>query len=262
MAVFYNGKYFNDMVVEDSRFTTGIAIYEVIRIFNSLTVFLDDNTNRLIESLKRSNIDIEFHRDQFREKIEQFVTLNNIVDGNIKYILHKSENGIVDEYIYQIPHKYPSKEQYRLGVSTSILNAERSNPEIKYLNVSFREYTNSIIAERNVYELLLVNENGFITEGSKSNIFFIKNGTIYTSPNEMVLGGTARNRVIKLAQELGIQVVMQAVQVAELTQYNSAFITGTSPLILPIANVDDIGFDVNNNTLRRLMESYFKLMHQ
>lgn len=264
--LYCNGNWIENGVLQDTQFAEYFTIYEVIRIFRGAPVFIQDNVERLHSSIKRAGINLDCNIIDLRGKTLDFVARCNISEGNIKYLLVIKDSGSsatlaqFDEYMVQIPHRYPTEQEYEQGVPTSIVHTERINPEIKYLNVKLREWTTKVINERNVYELLLVNDNGLVTEGSKSNIFFIKGDTLYTSPDELVLGGTARKRVIYLAERDGFTIKKEAPHYQYLSHFDAAFITGTSPMVLPISRVDEIEFDVNNSTLRSIMKSYFKLV--
>ena len=61
----------------------------------------------------------------------------------------------MDECIYQIPHHYPSFQDYQKGVPTLTYEITRKNPEVKYINEELRTLTNQLIADHNVYEILL-----------------------------------------------------------------------------------------------------------
>ncbi len=266
--LYHNGNWIENGVLQDAQFAEYFTIYEVIRIFRGVPVFIHDNTERLFSSIRKSGINLDCNKIDLKSKTLSFVERCKISEGNIKYLLVIKNSGNYttpaqfDEYMVQIPHRYPTEEEYALGVLTSIVFTERINPEIKYLNVKLREWTTKVINERNVYELLLVNDKGLVTEGSKSNIFFIKGDTLYTSPDEMVLGGTVRKRVIALAEREGFSVIKEASQYQDLDKYDAAFITGTSPMVLPIARVDNVEFNVENSILRKIMRSYFKMVKE
>lgn len=262
--IYKNGEWIDGNFVDELQFKDSLTLYEVIRVFKGAPVFIGDNFSRLVSSLSKANVDIDIELIGFKEKITDFILKNQMDEGNIKYLISFPNNHDLNteyvEYIFQIPHKYPTAVQYEIGVPVSKLYKERENPEIKYLNIEFREYANKLLKERNVYELLLINSENQVTEGSRSNIFFIKDSVLYTSPDSLVLGGTARKRVIELAGKLGIKVIKQVMYLSELAECDSAFITGTSPLVLPISNIDECKFDVKNSTLRLLMHNYFKMI--
>ena len=111
-----------------------------------------------------------------------------------------------------------------------------------------------------VYEILLVDKEGYITEGSRSNVFFVQGQTLYTSPSAYVLPGTSRKRVFDICNEQGISLLEQRIALKEIGQFDAAFLTGTSPLILPLNCIDKTVYSTHNPLMRRLMEHYFALL--
>ena len=126
----------------------------------------------------------------------------------------------------------------------------------KVVNKSFRDMVNEKIAEREVFEAILINRNGIVTEGSKSNIFMIKDDALYTSKVEAVLPGVTRTEIIELAEELNIQVNEVDYNYLGLKDVDAMFISGTSPKILPIKKIEEEIIDVDNKVLRKLMRAF------
>lgn len=249
-----NEKEFSEKIFED-----GLSIYEVIRIFRGHPIFLKDNLIRLDNSLKKSNFHIDPESLNIPEKLKQFIALENMQEGNLKYVLHFTTDH-VDEYIFRIPHSYPTAHDYQEGVSTMTHSIMRENPGVKYVNPNLRTLSNQLMHENQVYEILLVDNEGYITEGSRSNVFFIKEQTLYTSPLEYVLPGTSRKRVFDICKEHGISVVEKRVSCDSISEYEVAFLTGTSPLILPVNRIDKTGYNTHHAFLQRLMQYYFALL--
>ncbi|MNN25477.1 Branched-chain-amino-acid aminotransferase [compost metagenome] len=134
---------------------------------------------------------------------------------------------------------------------------ERTNPNAKIVNDSFRDLVNKEIKENNAYEAILVDRNGDITEGSRSNIFMVKNNTIITSPLEAVLPGVTRGEIIELCLENNIDFKEEKVNYKDLDRLDGLFITGTSPKILPITSVNDRIFNSNvNEIIKVLIKTY------
>lgn len=247
---------FSEKIFED-----GLSIYEVIRIFNGHPIFLKDNMERLSNSLRKSNAGIRAEQLDIPGKLERLVRLENMTEGNLKYVLHFTKGG-TDEYIFRIPHAYPTAEDYEKGVAVATCRAVRENPEVKYVNSGLRALSNRLMRERGVYEVLLTDGEDCITEGSRSNVFFVKGETLYTCPREYVLPGTSRKRVCGLCGSLGIPVVEKRIPAGEIGTYESAFLTGTSPLILPVSRIDRIPYRTDTPFLRRLMRHYFALLEE
>lgn len=240
-------------------FENGLSIYEVIRVFKGKPIFLKDNLQRLTNSLKKSNINIDVQSLNIPVKLQHFISLSHITEGNLKYVLH-FVNSQPDEYIFQIPHSYPTTQDYDNGIATITYPAIRENPEVKYINSNLRTLTNRLIQEYHVYEILLVDGEGFITEGSRSNVFFIKNETLYTAPTAYVLPGTSRKRVLDICRENHLKIEEKRIAATDLKEYEAAFLSGTSPLILPINRIDGIGYRPDHPFLKKLMQYYFALV--
>jgi len=94
-----------------------------------------------------------------------------------------------------------------------------------------------------------VDQNGYITEGSRSNIFFIKNGKVHTPPAHAVLKGVTRSHVIGICKELGMEVTKGCLHKDEVSIIEGAFITGTTVDALPIASIETTGIPSVSCTL-------------
>ena len=108
----------------------------------------------------------------------------------------------------------------------------------------------------NAYEAFLVDDEGYITEGSRSNIFFVREGKLYTAPDDKVLGGITRKHVIDLCSINGIEIEFRCIALAEIEEYESVFMTGTSPMVLPVKSIDDFEFNVDIPVVNLLRELY------
>jgi len=106
----------------------------------------------------------------------------------------------------------------------------------------------------------LVDRDGMITEGSRSNVFFVKGDVFYTAPASMVLEGITRQKVIECLTKLAFPVVEQAVKGNEIDKFDAAFLTGTSPKVLPVSAVGKQMFDVRNNAILKLMDIYNQMI--
>ncbi|MDR1755811.1 MAG: aminotransferase class IV [Culturomica sp.] len=242
---------------DESRFEEGLSLYEVIRVFNRNPIFLQDNILRLSNSIKRSNIDLDVRTLNIAEKLSRLIALEQMQEGNIKYVLHFTKDRM-DEYVYRIPHTYPTEKEYAEGVETVSIQAVRTDPQIKYINNELRARANSLMHMKGAYEAVLTDREGRVTEGSRSNLFLVKNGRFYTAPDTLVLPGTSRKRILDICKEMHWPVVEEAVPYDALGEYEGAFLTGTSPLILPVRRLDRFVFNVREPHLRALMELYFE----
>jgi branched-chain amino acid aminotransferase len=123
-----------------------------------------------------------------------------------------------------------------------------------------RQRADKMLAENGFYEVLLADNFDRITEGSRSNVFFVTGKELVTSPGSKVLLGITRQKTIQLAHDLNIPVIESEVNISELKQFDAAFITGTSPKILPIKKTEGFTFNHQNKVVRQLMKSYDDLI--
>ena len=264
--------YFRDKLLpaeqcDDSFIRYGTTIYEVIRIKNCIPLFVEKYFVRLSLSALRAGLSLWIDAPELKKIITEVIEANCVTEEDSLKLVFSFDNTFYGQKsnifaAYMMRNNAPTEEQYKNGVHTVSLRAERDNPNAKIFNHSLRALTEKLIAKHNAYEVILVNESGFVTEGSRSNLFFIKEGTLYTSEVHKVLPGITRSNVLELAEKNSVPVVEKDIPYDEIASYDAAFITGTSRKILPVRTIDDIEYDVNNQLLRNLMQWYYKLIDE
>jgi branched-chain amino acid aminotransferase len=255
------GKYFLANGIEkrveefkDDTITKGRTIYEVIRVMDRKPLFFNPHIERLHNSAILAGLEFNINDSELKAQIIKLIEINHIESGNVKIALI-----IGSLYIFKIKHSYPDKSAYDKGVSAVLFMAERKDPNIKIIDTGFRARANEKIKEKNAYEAILVDNNGYITEGSRSNIFMVKGNTLVTSPASQVLPGVTRNIIIALAEKIGIAVMEDKVSFRQIGEMDGIFISGTSPKVLPVNKVDDIDFRSSSNpVIKQIMKEYDK----
>lgn len=228
-------------------------IYEVLRVINKKSIFLENHLERMENSFKLINEEFELSYEEISTKIHELIIHENKSYGNIKITYGVNEKILK---VFFVEHSYPYEEMYKNGVKTILFFGERENPNAKIINDDFREKVNNEIKEQNAYEAILVDKNGYITEGSKSNIFMVKENKLLTSPTKAVLPGVTRGEIIKIAKKLGIEIEEVEYRYSDIDKLDGMFISGTSPKVLPIKAVNDIKLDPNNSIIKELMTEY------
>jgi len=234
-------------------------VYEVIRMIDGIPLFLEQHLERLKNSAKFIELDFKTDNLSGYEKVNKLAQANRILNGNIKVVL-KHPGNPEDFFLFFIPHSYPSAEDYLKGVEILTFSAERSQPNAKISNLNLRARADKLITRNKVAEVLLVNQYGFITEGSRSNIFFIRGNKIHTPPLEFVLPGITRKMIFDICSANGIVLHESKIKLSDLGDYLSVFLTGTSPKVLPVRKIDDVKFEIENPLLREIMEKYDQVL--
>lgn len=233
------------------------GVYEVIRVIEGVPLFLEEHINRFRYSARLLGYELNYTDKKIIEYINVLIEQNKIKNMNIKIVINALNKPLQNLYAFFIESHYPSNEQKMLGVPVILYNAERENPNAKSTNLSIRENINVKIKNSNAYEALLVNKNSEITEGSRSNVFFIKKDIVYTSPIKNVLPGVTRAQIIDICKNNKIELIEASINIDFLNQTDALFLTGTSPSVLPICSVDNKSFNSSNNELVKKISYYY-----
>lgn len=231
------------------------VIYEIIRVIDGVAIFLEDHISRFITSAEILSIPIDTCKDNIHQWVVDYITQCSIETGNLKFAYFYHQDKQPTFLVYATKFAYPPAELYTTGIKTDLLNAERLHPNAKD-EQPVRAIANTFIAEHSLYEALLVNADGTITEGSKSNFFAQLGNRFITAPGETVLKGITRKYVIQAIEECGFVLEERLLNTEELASATGAFISGTSPKILPIATIGDISFRVPTGEILLLIKQY------
>lgn len=257
----FNGNVLPSEEFESEKTNIYPSFYEVIRVIDGVPLFFEEHINRLWSSMKLLNYEKPYEDETIKEYIYKLLEKNNCYSYNVKIVVNGLDSHNANLFIYFINSSYPTNEQYEKGVHSILYEGERDNPNAKVIAEAFRDKVNTSIKNANAYEALLVNNNNEITEGSKSNMFFVKNDVFYTAPAKDVLVGITRNRIIQLCVQLGYKVIEEPIHIDFLDRIDGLFLTGTSPKVLPIASVDDrIYQSSENDTIKALHDAYNQLI--
>ncbi len=230
------------------------GIYEVLRVVEGVPLFLEDHLKRFYSSARIAGKSVRFNETQIEMLLNKLIETNNVKEGNILISCK------INLKAFFISHNYPTTEMYRNGVTCGILNAERENPNAKVFQTSVRQEANKLIEENKFYEVLLIDNQGRITEGSKTNVFFVKGDSVITPPGNEVLLGITRKKAIDLARLNGIKCMEDDVFFKDANLFDAAFLTGTSPKIIPVSKFDKIEYNSTHNIVSKLIGSYNSLI--
>lgn len=230
-------------------------IYEVIRVIERKPVFLEEHFNRMMNSINLSGTRGNINYENFKKSIELLIHENQFDNCNIRVSYYYKECEIL--LFYFIDSYYPTKDQFKTGVHTVTAKVQRDNPNAKVFHEDYKEKIQKIIDETRTFEVILINDDDTVSEGSKSNVFFVKGNKLITSPDEKVLLGVTRSKVIEVCESNGIQVERRLIKFDELESFDGAFITGTSNDVLPIGWINEREYgSAGNEVVKRVYELY------
>ena len=224
-------------------------VYELLRIEKGKPIFLADHLARFGSSIEKASL----QRPEVFEKLPQLIdwlTLcNGMMDNDLRLCL--SRDGLFQAGF--VKSSYPTAAQYSEGVACELMEAQRIEPTAKIYHAEMRKKAMQLQTKNNIFETLLVDTQGLITEGSRSNVFFVSGDTLYDVPQDRILHGIIRDKVLEICMRHNIKVVNQEVQSTHIADYDACFITSTPVRILPVAAIGNCHFDIKNPILTTLM---------
>lgn len=238
-------------------------IYEVIRIIDGVPLFLEEHLERMRKSAGLLKAKIHKSDEEITSEILNLLKSNSCKNINVK-LLCSNLNGEKQDFSTCVSEShYPEQKVYEKGIHTILYYSERENPNAKIMNKSLREDVNTNIKRKDAYEALLVNNDGYIMEGSRSNMFFVKGDIVYTASSKDVLLGVTRKRIMKVCKDLDITVLEEAIHEKEIASLDGAFMSGTSVNVLPIRSIDHVKLhSVHNQLIQKIAKGYRKEMEE
>jgi len=228
-------------------------IYEVIRVKDSTPVFLREHLERFWKAGKETGLPLIYSEEDLIKGFFDIIRENNITEGNLRL---QAELGNGRALIGEIPHHYPTIADYQNGVAVDLVMLERDNPNVKSWNKKVRKFSDDYIRKNNVFEVILTSDKGFLREGSRSNIFGFQKGILKTPPEEHVLPGITRQKIIEISENHNIPFVEEPIHKEEINSFQSFFLTGTSPGVLPIKSIGNNHFNCKSSTCNNIRKSY------
>jgi len=231
-------------------------LYEVIRIVSGKPLFLEEHLVRLERGCIQSGIPFPGFQ-KLKQRIKALIQANSIDSGNIKLMLAPPFSGSKFKVaLWFIPSFYPSSAIYEGGVEVALYDQSRENPTLKIFNRQYKTETSETIKKLGVYELLLTRD-GQLSEGSKSNVFFVLDDDVFTPPSDQVLAGVTRQKVIRICQTNNIQCIEKPVNTHEINRFEAIFLTGTSPGVIAVNKIGkSFHFNVNHPVTVKIAKDY------
>lgn len=244
-------------IFSNSMVYDGDSVYEVLRMVNGTPIFFSDHMERLETSVKLQKKELLANVSTLRKDTIRLTRSDKKREANMKIVFNYN-NNVKNYLIYFIEPIYPSEDQYKRGVKGIFFFAERKDPESKVINHKLRSSIYHKLILEGAYEAILVNENNLITEGSRSNIFFLKRDKLVTAPDSLILNGITRKHILEICSENKIMVEFNCVNVNDISNYDAVFMTGTSPMVLPFFCINDTSFSVKFPVIEKLRKLYLK----
>lgn len=238
--------------VFDRGFLYGDSVYEVMRTAGGTLVDLERHLQRLQRSGDGLVLGVP-SEDQLRRAVRDTLVEASNEESYVRIVVTRGTGDVgLDPALASEPTliviaktlELPSTPMYQQGVKVRLVNVQRTSAKAMDPSVKSGNYLNNILALAEArragdYEAIMCDREGWVAEGSSSNIFIIEGETVCT-PNLSVglLAGITRQRVLQLAKGLGLKVEEAKLSPERLRAADEAFLTSSIRGVLPIAQID------------------------
>lgn len=249
--VYLNGEIVNPedakISVFDRGFIFGDGIYEVMVQIDGKFFYEEAHINRLQEGL--SKINITFNANELSPAIEQLLSATELTGKDcLLYIqitrgVAPRQHSYPDDIkptvmMYAVPKNLPDINKVNAKV-ISRNDFRWSRCDIKMTSLLGNVMLNEEAMQHECFETILYRD-GFITEASHCNVFFVKDGIVFTHPaNELILDGITRQIIFELCESLQIEIRETPISIKDLDGIDEAFLTGTSTQIAAIQKINN-----------------------
>ncbi len=217
---------------------SGFYVYESLRVIQAHPVHLDDHLLRLENSANLIHLEYPFSREEIATWVHALIEVDLVERSSLRIQIYgggQPQLFITTSKILTYPDSF-----YTDGVKALTYEGERLFPGAKTGNLLLNYLAMEEARRQGCFEALLVDGGQNILEGTRSNFFAIKDGRIYTAHDEKVLLGITRDRVLKAANQLGLQVIYNTPSVNQVSTgfYDELFISATSMAAMPVSQVN------------------------
>jgi len=249
MKVYCNGKYIDQerakISVFDHGFLYGDAVFESVLFENEKIINLNKHLKRLEKSAEK--LLITFPKLNYEQIIKKLININQLKQVKVRITLSRGINfnfitcSNPTLLIITIPLKKQSIT-FPQGSKVCTIKIERPIPDIKTTQILPSILARQKMYQQKCHECFFVNNKNEITEGSVSNVFFVKKDKIYTPPLKSCLPGTMQQKIFTLCYKNNIPIFEKEINYKDLNKYTEAFWTNAIVKIVPIKKIDKINF--------------------
>lgn len=252
------------------HYATGV--FEGVRSYKGKIFKLEAHTKRLLRSAKLIGIDVPYSEAQINAWQTEVIERNHLQDAYIRPLIFLGEGPMnlnITQHPVQVlicawPMPVLHEDKATAGIklkTVSIHKLATNSTQIKAKAVG--HYLNSALALREAKtagadEALLFDQKGFICEGSGQNLFFVKDGQLFTPTTETALDGITRATVIELAEQLGRTVTVGDYTLETLQTADEIFLTGTATEVIGIQTLNNQKVGCGNYPLTAFLQKAYQ----
>ena len=266
--------------VFDSGFLLGDGVWEGIRLHRNKLVFINDHLDRLFESAKGISLNISLSREEIINEITKVLVKNNMIDDvHIRLIISRGEKitpyqnpkaNLGPMTLVVIPEfKKTDPKTYQDGITIGRVSTVRPPHNILSTHFNTLSKLNCILASIEANELgydegIMNDPHGNVSTCNSTNLFFIKNNSIFTSKGDYCLNGITRSKTIYICKKNDINIFQKDFTFDHIKDCDEAFVTGTFAGIIPVSKIENKNLSsINSDSLtNHIRELYNQHIHE
>ena len=267
----------------DRGFKYGEAVFDTARTVRHEPFRLEEHVSRLFRSMRYLRINCGMTQQELVDKSREVLAANlHLIDDDEDYWLFQrvtpgtndsfegNEPGAATVIIECTPLPLAARAPlFRDGVRVQVPATRRTPPDAVSPRAKTHNYINLLLADQEVRAqdplawAILLDHNGNIAEGLGSNIFFVRDGELFTPQSRYVLPGISRDTVIEVARARGIQCHETDVDLFDAFTADECFLTSTSLCMVPVTSINgrQIGNDLPGPVTAKLIDGYRELLN-
>ena len=270
---YVDGNYYNHadskIHINDRGYHFGDAVYEVILFNEGVFYDFDAHINRLFNSLKSIEIEFSFTKKTIELIVKNLIRLNRVTFGSV-YIQvsrgiaernHTYDNLTIKPVLTIITSKKhnTTNADIKCVKAVTIRDNRWSRPDIKTTQLLPNVLAKTMANKQGAYESIFIDDQGFVTEGSSSNIWIInyKNEIITRNIDGKILSGITRKTVAEFAKLNDLKVIEKKFSKEDMIKAKEVFLTSASSFVTPINEIDEV--KINNGEVGQLSVKLKKL---
>ena len=235
--------------VYSTSFQYAFSVYESIKVIHSHPVYAPDHIHRLFNSAKGINLVHPFTSEDILISIYELLKANEIKEASIRILLTGGDEShlfITSDTLLSYPQSY-----YTEGVSVTSYMGERFLPLYKTSALLMNYLALKEARSNGCFEALLIDRNGKALEGTRSNLFALKDNVFFTAPDSDVLEGVTRDKIIKAIAHHSFAIFYTPIDIHDIknNSYDAIFLSSTSMGALPISSVDGVKIRVESEKI-------------
>ncbi|MCE4051793.1 MULTISPECIES: aminodeoxychorismate lyase [Bacillaceae] len=255
--------------VFDHGFMYGAGLFETFRTYRGHPFLLDSHLGRLNKGLRQLNIDRSFYREETNQIIQRLLNENKLENAYIRFNVSAGIGGIgLQTSSYTEPNVIMYMKSLQTGESLGEKKAEwlrirRNTPEGDE-RLKSHHYLNNLLAKREIgedvqMEGLFLTKEGYVAEGITSNLFWIRNGILYTPSVETgILNGITRRFILALAAQSGLEVREGLYKQENLLEADEVFITNSIQEIVAIKSIGSESYKGVSGPIVQMLYTRYK----